>query len=244
MRWIAINTLRGLERRMWSVAFLAVVTVMSAVPMCTAQAIQKGISVELAFTSNAVPAPDADNEGSLIVTVTDGGSVYFGIDPVTPAALAGKIKDRLSPREQKLYVKADARVPYADVVKVLDAAHTAGVEALTLLTTQRESPEPGTVVPPKGLEVLVGSRPAGSVTVVQVLTSGQQWPALKVNDEQIPWATLQSTLKQLVQNRSEKVALVKADGQLPFAQVVHVIDMCRSTGVSVVLVTSKMWRAL
>jgi biopolymer transport protein ExbD/biopolymer transport protein TolR len=213
------------------------VTVLFAAPRCAAQAMQKGISVELPATSNAVSMPDADSEDSLIVTVTHNGSLYFGINPIAPAALAEKVKGSLSNRTaQKLYIKADAGTPYADVEKVLDAARTAGVEAPTLLTAQRES-EPRSLVPPRGLEVLVGSPwPTGvESTVVQVVNSGQQWPTLKINNEQIPWATLQSTLRQLLQNRREKVVLVKADGRLPFAHVVQVIDMCWATGAKVVL---------
>jgi biopolymer transport protein ExbD len=165
--------------------------------------------------------------------------VYLGINPSTPAALAEQIEGRLSGREQKVYLKADARAPYADVVTILGAASTAGVEAPILLTNQPESPEPGTVVAPKGLEVLVGlPSPSGSEsTVVEVLNSEQRWPMLKVNHEQIPWTALESTLSKLLQNRTEKVVLVKADGRLPFAQVVHVIDMCRSTQANVVLAT-------
>ncbi len=173
-----------------------------------AQALRKGISVQLPVTSNAVPMPDADQQDSLIVSVTDGGSVYFGLDPVSPAALAERLKGGLSNQtEKKIYIKADARTRYANVVKVLDAVRTAGVEASTLLTAQQESSEPGTVVLPKGLEVLVGPALSyGTVPiVVEVLNSGQRWPALKINNDPIPWAGLQSTLRQLFQNRSEKV---------------------------------------
>jgi biopolymer transport protein ExbD/biopolymer transport protein TolR len=205
-----------------------------------AQAMQKGISVELPVTSNAVPMPDADQQDSLIVSVTDDGSVYFGVNPIIASALADKVKASLSNRSQKkLYIKADARTPYANVVKVLNALRTAGVAAPNLLTTQRDSLEPGILVPPKGLEVLIGPPlPTGSeATVVQVLNSGQRWPTLEVNNEHIPWTSLQGTLRQVFHNRSERVALVKAEGSLPFADVVAVTDTCRSTGANVVLVT-------
>jgi len=204
------------------------------------QAMQKGISVELPVTSNAIPMPDADKEDALIVSVTGDGSVYFGVNPISPAALAEKLKGVLSNRtEKKLYIKADARTPYANVVKVLGALRTAGVEAPNLLTAQPDSSEPGTLVPPKGLGVLVGlPLPSGSeAIVVQVLNSGQRWPMLKINTEQIPGAALPSALRQLLQNRSEKLVLVKAEGILPFADVVNVTDLCRSTGAKVVLVT-------
>jgi len=113
---------------------------------------QKGISVELAPTSIAVPVPDADNQDALIITVTATGRLYFGIDSVTPDSLAEKLKGRPS-RGQNLYIKADARAPYASVVKVLDAARTAGVAGVTLLTTQPRTTQTGAVVLPEGIEM-------------------------------------------------------------------------------------------
>lgn len=205
----------------------------------TAQTMQKGISVELPVTSNAVPIPEADREDALIVSVTDDGSVYFGVDPISPAALAEKVRDGLSNRtERKLYIKADARTPYANVVKVLDAIRTAGVEAANLLTAQRDSSGPGTLIPPKGLEVLIGPPlPAGSeAIVVQVLNSEHQRPELRINNEPFQRATLESRLRQLLQNHSENVVHIQADATLPFAAVVDVIDVCRSTGAKVVVV--------
>jgi biopolymer transport protein ExbD len=125
------------------------------------------------------------------------------------------------------------------VMNVLDAIRRADLEAPNLLTAQPDSSEPRTRVRPKGLEVLVGPPlPSGpEAIVVQAHNSGQPWPLLEINNENVPWATLPSTLRQLFRNRSEKVILVKADGLLPFAQVVHAIDMCRSMGAVVFLVT-------
>ncbi len=204
-----------------------------------AQTMQKGISVQLPVTSNAISMPEADEEDSLIVSVTDDGSVYSGITPVNSAVLVESIKVGLAHyTEKKLYIKADARTPYANVLKVLDAVRTAGIEAPNLLTAQTDSSEAGTLVPPKGLEVLVGSPSpiAAESTVVQVLNSGQR-PTLKINNEEIPWAALQSRLRQLFQNRRERVVQVKAQGILPFADVVAVTDMCLATGAKIVLVT-------
>ena len=152
MSWLKTNNLARLQNRVWTVALLAVVTTMTAAPRSAAQAMQKGISVELVPTSSAVPAPDADNHDALIITVTDTGKLYFGIDPVTPESLAEKLKVRLS-RTQNLYIKADARAPYACVVKVLDAANTASVAGVTLLTTQPKTMQAGTVVLPEGIEL-------------------------------------------------------------------------------------------
>jgi biopolymer transport protein ExbD len=119
---------------------------------------QKGISVELAPTNSAVPVPDADNQDALIIAVTDTGRLYLGIDPVTPGSLAEKLKGRLSHRTQSLYIKADARAPYACVVKVFDAARTAGVVGVTLLTTQLKTTQAGTAIFPEGIEMELARR--------------------------------------------------------------------------------------
>jgi biopolymer transport protein ExbD len=90
--------------------------------------------------------------------VTDTGRIYFGIDPVTPDVLAEKLKGRLYRHTQNLYIKADARVPYTCVVKVLDAARAAGVAGVILLTTQPKTTQAGKVVSPEGIEMDLARR--------------------------------------------------------------------------------------
>ena len=153
MSWSKTKNVARLNTAVWNVAALVVLTMLSAFPRSGAQAMQKGISVELALTSSAVPVPAADNQDALITTVTDTGKLYLGIDPVTPESLGEKLKSRLSQRTQSLYIKADARAPYAYVVKVLDAAHMAGVSAVTLLTTQPKATPAGTIMLPQGIEM-------------------------------------------------------------------------------------------
>jgi hypothetical protein len=129
--------------------------------------------------------PDADNADAWIISVTDNGTVYLGIDPITPAALANEMKGRLRDREQQLYIKADARTPYADVMRVLEAVRSAGVAGPTLLTAQQELPAPGSIVPPKGLEVNLDAPSSSGSIMVQVLSSGQQSPTLRINHQTV-----------------------------------------------------------
>jgi biopolymer transport protein ExbD len=187
--------------------------------------------------------PDVDREDSLIVTVAGEGSVYFGADPTSPAALADMIKNRLSNRtENKLYIKADARTPYTNVMNVLRAVRAAGVQAPNVLSAQPDATEPGPLTPPKGLAVLVGpaSPPGSEATVVQLLNSGQRRPALRINDKLIPWANLRNALGPVLHGRGEKVVRLEAEATLPFADVVDVIDICRSMGTVVVLLVPEL----
>jgi biopolymer transport protein ExbD len=204
-----------------------------------AQELRRGISVRLAATHNAVPMPDADQAGSVIVSVTRNGRVFLGIEPVSPAVLADSIKaGRPRNSGKKSYIKADARAPYASVAKVLNAFRSAGDESIVLLTGQRVTLKTGTPAPPYGLAVLPGPPSGdGSLAVVQLDDSCRRPPTLTLNSGRVPWSDLQSSLQQALKGRKKQVVLVKAAGSLPYADVVHVIDVCHSLGARAALVT-------
>jgi biopolymer transport protein ExbD len=182
--------------------------------------------------------PEADNEDAWVVTVTAESAIYFGANPVAPDRLPDEMKRRPRNRAQKLYVKADARAPIANVERVLAAGHEVWFEAAVLLTAQSATADSGTVVPPHGLEVLIGPTPAAPVaTVVQLLNPAHPAPLLRVNGDEIPWSALEGTLTRHFEKGDEKVILLKADEQLSFGQVVQAIDTCRLTGAKIVLPT-------
>jgi len=215
-------------------------TVLFAPRTGNTQQLQKGVSVQLAPTSNASLMPDADNQDAWIVAVTANGTLYFGIAPVTPSELADKMKSRPRRRDQNLYIKADALAPFAAVRQVLATAQAMGFEDPVLLTSQSDSPAPGTVASPQGLDVLLAPTSDSATPVVQITRGAQKEPTLQVNHRQIPQSNLKNLLKQLLQTRSEKVVLVKADGPLSFADVVHIIDTCHSAGAKVIISTPEV----
>jgi biopolymer transport protein ExbD len=152
MKWLGAN--QKPKHAVRGMALLAAF-VMSTIHFTMAQAPQKGISVELAPTSSAVAVPDADKQDALIITVTESGKYYLGIDAATPQSLAEKLKGRTP----EIYIKADARAPYESVVKVLDAAHASGIAKVTLLTAQPEAKQAGTLASPEGIEMELSHRP-------------------------------------------------------------------------------------
>ena len=231
-------------KHLLEVCLVALTLATNVTPSVSAQsvAMQRGVSVQLAATNNATPMPDADNEDAWIVTVTAEGAIYFGTDPVAAASLADEMKRRPRNREQKVYVKADARAPFANVERVLEAGRVVWFEAAVLLTAQPVTAESGTVVLPNGLEVLIGPRLSAATvaTVVQLLSPGHQGPLLRVNGDEIAWSALEGTLRQHFQKGDEKVILLKADEQSPFGQVVQAIDTSRATGAKIVLATPQL----
>ena len=191
--------------------------------------LQKGRSVDLAKTNNPIQMPDADKEDALLVAVTRDNRIFFGNDVVNdPGTLTDKVRDRLQNKtDKRVFIKADARAPFRAVEQALRAAHEVFFESAVLLTEQTQPGAEGPIVPPQGLEVRLGlaSSPA---TVVEMHNSGRPIPAVKVNDREIPWQALQNALEQAFQNQNEKLVVVEADGSLPFAQILRVIDLSRS----------------
>jgi biopolymer transport protein TolR len=106
-----------------------------------------------------------------------------------------------------------------------------------------------TPLTPKGLDALVPQPPKDQskqppstdrTVVIQVLKAPGQ-PALKINQEDVTWDKLQGRLEEIYKTRAEKVVFVKADTDLPFADVAQVIDLAHSAGVDKVgLITAKI----
>ncbi len=114
--------------------------------------LQKGVSVDLAKTNNPVQMPDADKEDALLVAITRDGKVFFGSDQISPDQLTNKVKDKIANKVDKtVYIRADARTKYGNVVEVVDNVRSAGVDKVGLLTEQRKqgapAPPPGAAAP-------------------------------------------------------------------------------------------------
>jgi len=99
----------------------------------------------------------------------------------------------------------------------------------------------------KGLEALV-PQPAppnpqqkqdieAKTVVVQVLENNQ----LKINEDNADWDSLGPRLNDIFKLRAEKVAFVKGDDNVVFAQVARAIDVMRNSGIDKVgLITAKL----
>ena len=104
-----------------------------------------------------------------------------------------------------------------------------------------------TPLTPKGLDALV-PQPAPPNTqnkkdieaktiVVQVLENNQ----LKINEDNADWDSLGPRLNDIFKLRAEKVAFVKGDDNVIFAQIARAIDVMRNSGVDKVgLITAKL----
>lgn len=110
--------------------------------------LQRGISVKMPVANEAVAMPGADEAGATIVAVTVDGKLYLGTEQATADALA-----RVP--ASTVYVKADARASYQQVLTVLEALHGRSVVLLTASTARTE---PGIITPPFGVRMTLGDK--------------------------------------------------------------------------------------
>src|SRR5690349_900161 len=111
-----------------------------------APVLRKGVSVQMPVSSQATVMRDADAEDATVITVTAKGSVYVGMRPAALNSL-GQLNAKT------VYVKADARVPYQHILKVLDALHG---HSVVLLASSPTSAEKTGIAPPYGIKVAFG----------------------------------------------------------------------------------------
>jgi biopolymer transport protein ExbD len=103
-----------------------------------------------------------------------------------------------------------------------------------------------TPLTPKGLDALVPqppknpqqqTNPDDRTIVVQVLKNN----TIKINQDDVALDKLQGRLEDIFKTRAEKVAFVKGDEDLTFADVATVIDKVHAAGVDKVgLITAKI----
>jgi biopolymer transport protein ExbD len=219
------------------VCLIALMLEITAYPKAPAQtsALRQGVSVQLPATSNAVAFPAADDADAWVVAVTADGSLYFGLKPVTPAQLQEEMRITPRHRDARLYIKADARAPFAALKQALHAAHEDLFETAVLLTQQPPQKDLlRTFLLPQGLEIHL-ALPSASTTVVQLQDSGSTTPRLKVNDQEFPWSVLQSALSRASRGQVGTTVVIEADGGLPSAPVIRVVDLSRLTGANVAI---------
>jgi biopolymer transport protein TolR len=97
---------------------------------------QMDLDVKVPQTSednpNAPPDPSV-----IVVSVGEAAQIAINQEPTTIADLGSKLQDIYSKRANKnMFVSASPKLPYGDVVKVIDIAKGAGVQDIGLLTEE------------------------------------------------------------------------------------------------------------
>jgi biopolymer transport protein TolR len=113
-----------------------VMLVLLVIFMVTAPILQQGVAVNLPEAAgDALPA----DEQQLVVSIDTEGRVFLNDEQYTPERLSAELAQlaAVDPK-RRLYVRADAGVPYGQVIETLAAVRQAGLSRVGLVT---EPPE-------------------------------------------------------------------------------------------------------
>ena len=97
---------------------------------------QMDLDVKVPQTSegleNAAPDPSV-----IVVSIGEAAQIAINQEPTTVAELGPKLQEIYSKRANKnMFVSASSKLPYGDVVRIIDIAKGAGVQDVGLLTEE------------------------------------------------------------------------------------------------------------
>ncbi|HEX7336249.1 MAG TPA: biopolymer transporter ExbD [Gemmatimonadales bacterium] len=117
-------------------ALVDVMLVLLITFMITAPMMQGGVDVQL---PRAEARPLSPKEG-MVVTVNSNGRIFVDQTPVSYSDFRATFRSLVSSRKPDgVYLQADTRVPYGDVVRVLAIIRSAGVQNVGLVAVEEET---------------------------------------------------------------------------------------------------------
>ena len=126
------NDERGMMAEINVTPLVDVMLVLLVIFMVTAPMMQQGVQVNL---------PKADTKGmsaqddTVIVTVDSSGRTFINKDAVPSGDLRNRLAELFATRTKKeVFLKADAGVPYGEVVRAMADIKGAGIERLGMVT--------------------------------------------------------------------------------------------------------------
>jgi biopolymer transport protein TolR len=109
-----------------------VMLVLLVIFMVTAPMMQQGVQVNLPKADTRAMTPA---EESVVVSVDKGGKLFIGKDEVAAGDLRNRLTTMFAGRTKKeVFLKADAGVPYGEVVRTMADIKGAGIERLGMVT--------------------------------------------------------------------------------------------------------------
>ncbi|HEY7534743.1 MAG TPA: protein TolR [Thermodesulfobacteriota bacterium] len=118
--------------------FVDVMLVLLVIFMVTAPILYQGVDVNLPKVESK-PMPAAEREKKIVVAINDKGEIFIEKEKYTLGSLKVEIRKLIVDQGKRIedgdvFLRADANVPYGDVIEVMAEIKKAGVKKLGLVT--------------------------------------------------------------------------------------------------------------
>lgn len=113
-----------------------VLLVLLIIFMVVTPLVQKGIDVTLPTALNTKDMPD---DPEVILYIRKDGRMFVNQEEVTEENFIMVLEEQiLSASDRKLYLKADADLPYGSIVEIIDSMKDSGIEIVGIITEKKK----------------------------------------------------------------------------------------------------------
>ena len=126
------NDNRGIMAEINVTPLVDVMLVLLVIFMVTAPMMQQGVQVNLPKANTKAMTPQDE---AVVVSVDKNGKTFINKDEIPASDLRDRLTSMFANREKKeVFLKADAGVPYGEVVRAMADIKGAGIERLGMVT--------------------------------------------------------------------------------------------------------------
>ena len=123
-----------------------------------------------------------------------------------------------------------ARGPEINVTQLIDVLLTLIIVFMVVVSMDKQEGETAQIPQPDQKQTPNIAQPR-TVVIQVVWTKEDQPPLVKINQDEVPWADLETRLAEIYLKRAEKVVFVRGDADVDFQYVADVIDVAHHAGV-------------
>ena len=99
--------------------------------------LQNNVSVDMVQSHNATDMDAANKSDAAVIAITRDGKFFLGRKEISADSIAKDVEDKLATNLDKtVYIRADARAKYGDVLTVVNAIRDANIQNVAMLTQQ------------------------------------------------------------------------------------------------------------
>ncbi len=123
-----------------------------------------------------------------------------------------------------------ARGPEINVTPLIDVLLTLIIVFMVVVSMDKEEGETAQIPQPDQKQT-AESLQSRTVIIQVVWTKENQPPTVRINQDEVRWADLETRLAEIYLRRAEKVVFVRGDAGVDFQYVADVIDVAHHAGV-------------
>ncbi len=134
---MAVGTTSGPKSDINITPYIDILLVLLIIFMVITPTKQLDLEVKVPQEAPKTDKPLPPPPGLIVVSMSDTAQLAINQEPISITELSNKLTEIYSARANKnMFISASAKLPYGDVVKIIDIAKGAGVQDVGLLTEE------------------------------------------------------------------------------------------------------------